>query len=110
VISKLDFSGSGGITFSEFLIATLDFEKLLTNAKLTQLFSLFDVDHDGVISFKDFKQFLDKTLLAPQAKSIFDEVTRKGEFKLNFSYFRQQVVFAHNNSEDPDKQLLMMQS
>jgi len=49
-VQKLDFRREGGIAYSDFLIACIDFQKLLTYQKLTKLFNIIDKDGDNMIS------------------------------------------------------------
>jgi hypothetical protein len=37
-VAKLDFRKEGGISYSDFLIACMDFQKLLSYQKITKLF------------------------------------------------------------------------
>lgn len=50
IINEIDYSGNGKINFTEFLVATMDVKKQLTNELLIALFSQFDCDGSGSIT------------------------------------------------------------
>ena len=47
IFAKADIDGSGEIDYSEWIVATIDKNKLLTEEKLRAAFSLFDKDNSG---------------------------------------------------------------
>ena len=65
--------GSGGITYSEFIVATLDIPKLLTSQKLVKLFNLIDIDGDNYLTVKDLWNFSGKKLEPERCKMILEE-------------------------------------
>jgi calcium-dependent protein kinase len=50
ILLKVDADGSGVIDYSEWVVATISKNKLLTDEKLKAAFSLFDSDGSGAIS------------------------------------------------------------
>lgn len=58
IFAKVDGDGSGEIDYSEWLVATIDKDKLLTHEKLTAAFQLFDKDGGGTISAEEVKEEL----------------------------------------------------
>lgn len=72
-VAKLDINRSEGITFTDFLLGTLDFAKLLTSQKLIKLFNLMDKDGDNYLSIKDVWLFSGKKLALEQCKAIIEE-------------------------------------
>lgn len=60
IFEKVDFDGSGFIDYSEWVVATINKEKLLTDHKLMAAFQLFDRDGGGTISAKEVKDILIK--------------------------------------------------
>ena len=56
IVSKIDQDNSGGINYSEFLSATLDFRSSINNERLWQAFKHFDTTGDGKISKSDLLQ------------------------------------------------------
>lgn len=68
ILLRVDANGSGEIdysgkwvrtyTFIEWIVATINKEKLLSNEKLRAAFSLFDKDGSGAISSAEVKEIL----------------------------------------------------
>lgn len=50
IIKKIDIDGDGEINYSEFLMASLNQNALLSSEKLEMAFRMFDVDGNGEIS------------------------------------------------------------
>lgn len=53
-----DTDGSGEIDYSEWIVATTDKKKLLSNQKMETAFNLFDRDGSGSISAQEVKDVL----------------------------------------------------
>lgn len=49
----MDYDGDGQINYSEFLAATIDTKRFLTESKLKSVFSIFNTDGTGDISAND---------------------------------------------------------
>ena len=47
VIKEIDYAGNGKINYSEFLCATMDVKKTITDARVRSVFNVFDTDHSG---------------------------------------------------------------
>ena len=62
MIAELDIvTGSDGlINYSEFLAATLDLKKLITEDKLQTIFKMFDIEGKGCITIKNMKTAFEK--------------------------------------------------
>ena len=54
----MDIDGSGYIDYSEWVVATINKQKLLTNEIMWNAFNLFDKDGSGTISAKEVKDVL----------------------------------------------------
>ena len=52
-IEEMDYDGNGKINYSEFLAATIDTKKFLTESKLKSVFSIFNTDGKDDISAND---------------------------------------------------------
>ena len=55
IIGQLDYARNGKINFTEFLAATIDVKKFLTDERLEALFSTFDIYNKGVITTQDIR-------------------------------------------------------
>lgn len=58
IMASLDNDFSGFIEFQEFLRASIDKNKILTDTNLIQAFKLFDNDGSGVITYDEVKRVL----------------------------------------------------
>ena len=58
LIKNIDSDNNGYITFEEFLIASINKEKLLTEKNLKMAFDVFDRDKNGCISHDELKYIL----------------------------------------------------
>jgi len=61
IFKTIDVNDTNAIDFSEFLLATVDYKKLLSETKLTQVFQMIDADHSGGISRQEIKNFFSMT-------------------------------------------------
>ena len=58
MFDAVDTDGSGMIEYSEFVVATLGEEVLLSEDKLIMTFKMFDKDGGGTISIDELKEVL----------------------------------------------------
>jgi calcium-dependent protein kinase len=56
ILEIADADGSGEIDYSEWVVATIDKKKLLSDKKMIQAFKLFDKDGGGSISPEEVKK------------------------------------------------------
>lgn len=56
IMKQLDKDGSGSIDYSEFVLATINREKLLATEKLLMAFRMIDKDKSGTITKEEIKQ------------------------------------------------------
>eukprot|EP00347_Sterkiella_histriomuscorum_P021405 403334086 len=73
LVAKLDFGGSGGITFSEFMVAMMEVNKMISSQKLIKIFNQMDVDGDNYITIKDLYLFSGKKLEINQCQKMLEE-------------------------------------
>ena len=60
IIKEIDFAGNNKINYSEFLAATIEADKFITDEKLRAIFNTFDVDQTGFITSKNLKDAFSK--------------------------------------------------
>ncbi len=58
ISQTIDFNNSGAINYSEFLLASINTEKLLSSANLRIVFDSFDKDKSGQISASELRELL----------------------------------------------------
>ncbi len=92
LIQNLDFEGTGQISYSSFLAATMDKREMICKENLRFAFHHFDSDHDGFISAEnlieafhregrhitedDVYKMLDDAGLSRESKITFEEFER----------------------------------
>ena len=81
-----DTDGSGEIDYSEWIVATTDKKKLLTDDKLRVAFSVFDKDGGGSISADEIKELLGVGRQIDENiwNDIIMEVAPKGNGEISF--------------------------
>lgn len=60
ILNKVDTDKSGYIDYSEFILATVDRDKLLTTDRLKCAFDEFDADKNGKITADELANILKK--------------------------------------------------
>ena len=58
IYAQVDIDNSGLIDYSEFVVASMNSQNLLTNEKLRSAFNMFDKDGSGSISAEEIKAVL----------------------------------------------------
>jgi calcium-dependent protein kinase len=88
-----DIDGSGEIDYSEFVVATMDKRKLLSNEKLEAAFNLFDKDNSGSISANEIKEVLGvgKNIDEKIWNDIVLEVDNNGDGEISFTEFKTMM-------------------
>lgn len=93
IMAIADADGSGEIDYSEFVVATMDKKKLLSNEKLETAFNLFDKDNSGSISADEIKDVLGvgKNIDEKVWNDIVMEVDGNGDGEISFSEFKTMM-------------------
>ena len=60
IINNIDYHENGQINYTEFLIATFDFKRILSDKKLKALFKQFDTAGTGNITREDIVKSMNK--------------------------------------------------
>lgn len=58
IMKNVDFDENGYIEFSEFVTASMDKRKMLSQDRLKAAFKIFDINGDGSISMEEVKSLL----------------------------------------------------
>jgi calcium-dependent protein kinase len=93
IMKLADSDGSGEIDYSEWVVATMDKRKLLTDEKLQVAFNLFDRDGGGSISSSEIKEVLGvgKNIDEIVWNEIISEVDANGDGEISFPEFRTMM-------------------
>ena len=94
IMKLADFDGNGEIEYSEWVVATLDKQSLLTDEKLRTAFSIFDRDGGGTISAKELKEVLGvgKNIDEKVWNDIILEVDINGDGEVSFPEFKTMML------------------
>mmetsp|Transcript_23605 Transcript_23605/g.23350 ORF Transcript_23605/g.23350 Transcript_23605/m.23350 type:complete len:110 (-) Transcript_23605:20-349(-) len=77
IMERCDADGNGYIDYTEFIIATMDWENKLSMDKLREAFEAYDIDGTGGISIENLKKFFaDDLSLNP---SDFEDMLKEGD-------------------------------
>ena len=93
IFAKVDIDGSGQIDYSEWVVATIDKEKLLTQEKLQAAFNLFDKDGGGSINATEVKDVLcsGQNLDDDVWDKVINEVDNDGNGEIDFEEFKEMM-------------------
>ena len=94
ILEIADADGSGEIDYSEWVVATIDKTKLLSDTKMRQAFSLFDKDGGGSISPQEVKEVLgigDKNIDEKVWNAIVLEIDEDGSGEISYEEFKTMM-------------------
>ena len=105
IFSAIDTDGSGAIDYSEFLMATMNEQQLLSKEKLKQAFKMFDKDNSGTISKEEIKEVLgnvDEEI----AEKIISEVDEDNNGEISFEEFEKMMNNLVSSGTVPNAKLV----
>ena len=81
MFEKIDLDGNGTIDYTEFVMATMEEQNLITDQRLKQAFELFDADKSGALSPDEIKEVLcfDSGVDPEEVDRIIAEVDENGD-------------------------------
>jgi calcium-dependent protein kinase len=93
IMKIADADGSGEIDYSEFVVATINKRKLLSDEKLVAAFALFDKDGSGSISANEIRDVLGvgKNIDEKVWNEIITEVDGNGDGEISFEEFKTMM-------------------
>jgi calcium-dependent protein kinase len=110
IMSNLDQDQNGFIEYEEFLRASYNMQKLLTEENLFQAFCLFDKDHNGQISYQELKNILSEHNVFKNDniwKEMISEFDLDGNGEINFFEFKEMMnIMLENTSKKKDKMIV----
>ena len=94
MFAKVDADGSGEIEYSEFVVATLNEQNILSQSKLQTAFKMFDKDGGGSISISEIKEVLSfgQNLDDEVVNQIIKQVDANGDGEISFEEFSQMML------------------
>ena len=94
IISKADFDNNGKISYSEFIVATMDKGELLQKSNLRAAFDLFDTDHSGFISKREIVKVLTfgARMDESKIKKVMQEIDIDNDGQISYEEFCQMML------------------
>merc|ERR1712146_560487 len=94
IFKTIDVNGTGAIDFTEFLLATVNHKKLLSQERMTQVFKMFDKDGSGTIDRQEIREFFSMQGDNDEAfvKELIDEVDKNGDGEISFDEFKDMML------------------
>lgn len=93
IMDSLDNDFSGFIEFQEFIRAGISKEKILTDKNLSYVFSIFDADKSGIITYDELKRVLGKDINTDDDiwKDIVGEIDKTNKGGIDMADFREMM-------------------
>jgi len=93
IFKTIDVNGTGAIDFTEFLLATVNHKKLLSQERMTQVFKMFDKDGSGTISRDEVKEFFSMSQEGNESfvMELIEEVDKNGDGEISFNEFKDMM-------------------
>lgn len=81
MFAEIDTDGNGTIEYTEFVMATMNQQNIMSNEKLMQAFKMFDKDGSGTISAEEIRGVLGSggSLSEQAIDDIIKEVDENGD-------------------------------
>lgn len=111
MFANINHAGTGVISYSEFVVASMAEKNLIDNSRLEAAFAMFDSDGDGVISVENFKQVLsffkeeaegDENIDEYIFNKIIKQVDADGDGKISYLDFQQMMIATVAEENPPD--------
>ncbi len=92
IMKEVDFDKSGTIDYNEFVLATLNRQKVLNKEKLEATFKMFDKDGNGKISADEIRSFLGNSVDTAGMDAIIKEVDSNGDGEISLVEFKEMML------------------
>ena len=91
LINMADVNDDGVISYSEWLMISMNRNKILTHEKLEAAFNGFDIDHSNTVSFEEIKNFLfgSKAFDHDFLKSIIKKYEPGSDGEMSLDHFKK---------------------
>ncbi len=93
ILQTCDSDGSGFVDYTEFLTATINWKKSLSEQKIEAAFEAFDEDHNGRIDLSELKRVFGAEDDKEDAVwiGIMKEVDKDGDGAINLEEFKEMI-------------------
>ena len=92
-MKSIDLDGNGSIDYNEFLTATINREKILSQKNLEMAFQTFDKDSSGKISTDEIMQlFNNKDIDKSVFEKIVKEADENGDGEISYEEFKNLMT------------------
>jgi calcium-dependent protein kinase len=99
IMEQCDADGNGYIDYTEFLTATVDWHKALSNERLTSAFKMYDRDGDGKISLKELVETLGNSGLDEDVLvEMISLADKNHDGEIDFEEFRELMKIKDRES------------
>lgn len=92
IMNEVDIDKSGTIDYNEFVLATINKQKLLNKEKLEATFKMFDKDGSGTITADEIKSVLGKTVDKNILEEMIKEVDTNGDQEISLVEFKEMML------------------
>ncbi|CAB9521574.1 MAP kinase-activated protein kinase 2 (Fragment) [Seminavis robusta] len=103
ISGRVNFSGGGAITYSEFVVASMMSSRILDDGRLRAAFSEFDRDGSGVLTADDLCEALDLAKEDEATKDlldkIMDQIDTDKDGSISYEEFKRAMLSPSCNSE-----------
>jgi len=104
IFERLDQTGDGVINYSEFLMATIDKQRAVTESNMLFAFHHFDIDNSGSITIDNLKECFRREgrhLNEEELSAIIEQVPVDRPGFVTYEEFRNFMTEILNSAADP---------
>jgi calcium-dependent protein kinase len=92
IMNEVDIDKSGTIDYNEFVLATINKQKMLNKEKLETTFEMFDKDGSGTITADEIKSVLGKAVDKKLLEEMVKEVDENGDGEISLVEFKEMML------------------
>jgi len=96
IMRAVDNNNSGSIDYTEFVMATMNRQKMLSKERLEAVFKLFDKDGNGYLTADELKEIFNpgnaKEIDEKVWTDLINEVDQNGDGKISYKEFKDMML------------------
>jgi len=96
IMKAVDNNGSGSIDYTEFVMATINRQKLLSKERLEAVFKLFDKDGNGYLTADELREIFNpgnaKDIDEKVWAELIKEVDQNGDGQISYKEFKDMML------------------